>query len=390
MSEDLKSIYDDSLSKVEGLSWLPWVGKNYSQAACKILVVAESHYTHGDRPDSVEQSKSQMLDDVFLTREVVLESPVGRLWQNNMFDNLHRVLVGTNDFEPSGLWDNIAFYNHVQRPMDYNGSYKERPNSVDFIKGWEVFLDVVNILRPDLCIYVGLTASNTFNQAMESRGVSHSKVEWVGESQGGYPRRMSVSLVDFKLPILAVKHTSKYFVVNFWRSFLFRNAANAMRYLALTSGVGEAGLLFEPCKEEPDKDWIPGLPMDKGHKPIMACDYTKIEDSDVRFISVGRAIYARDEEVSVKIWRHNGERWKRTSEEVPVARLSDAFLMLLSAVKTVQDSEKKDDHSYLREVKVSMDDMDFLSECISASGERLKVSLKEIKRLLSTIDIDRL
>ena len=92
----------------------------------------------------------------------------------------------------------------------------------------------------------------------------------------------------------------------------------------------------------------------------------------------------------MKIWRHNGERWKRSSEEVPVARLSDAFLMLLSAVKTVQDSEMKDDHSYLREVKVSIDDMDFLSECISASGERLKVSLKEIKRLLNTIDIDRL
>ena len=383
------SIFDKELSQVRNMTWLPWVGDKYANSEFKVLIVAESHYTNGDKPDEVEKSKEDMLHDVLCTRTVVKECPYNKEWQNNMFDNLHRTLVGTTDFDTSILWDQIAFFNHIQRPMDYNGVVKERPNFVDFLKGWEVLVDVVKILKPDFCLYVGVEASNYFNNAMSYIGVDHKEVEWLPDRQQAYPRRMSLSIGDYKLPILAIKHTSQYFSWEFWRTFLFKEARMMMRHISSLCGIND-NWAKEQITIEPDTSWIPLLPTHLGHKPIVACDYTKIEDSDVRFMSVGRAIYAREEDLSVKIWRHNGDRWKRSSEEVPIARLADAFLLLLSSIKSSQDPNLHDNLSYLQEQKVSESDIPFLVDCIKNSGGRLKTSLKEIQRILSDINIDNL
>lgn len=383
-------MYDNTLSLISGLSWLPWVGEKYSASKYKVLIVAESHYTNGDKPGEVEKSKEQMLSDILCTRTVVKECPYNKEWQNNMFDNLHRSLVGTLDFDRALLWDHIAFYNHVQRPMDYNGDVKERPTFVDFLKGWEVFVEVIKILKPDICLFVGVEASNHFNNAMTYLGVEHESVVWLKDFQRAYPRKMSVSIGDYRLPILAIKHTSQYYSWEFWRTFLFKYACPMMRYISSICGVND-NWNHEEFQAEPDTSWIPLLPTHLGHKPIVACDYKKIEeDSDVRFISIGRAIYANQEDLSVKIWRHNGDRWKRSSEEIPIARLADAFLMLLASIKSSQDPNLKDNVSYLQELKVSEADMPFLLECISNSGDRLKTSLKEIRRILNKVDIDKL
>lgn len=387
--ELLSSIYDNELSQVRGMSWLPWVGNKYSSSEYKVLIIAESHYTNGDKPDEVEKSKEDMLSDVLCTRTVVNECPYNKLWQNNMFDNLHRTLVGTTDFDTTTLWDNVAFFNHIQRPMDYNGTVKERPDFADFIKGWEVFVEVIKILKPDFCLYVGVEASNHFNNAMSYIGVDHKKVEWLPDAQRAYPRRMSISLGEYNLPILVIKHTSQYFSWEFWRTFLFKEARLMMRHISSICGTND-NWAKEYLNPEPDTSWIPFLPTHLGHKPIVACDYTRIEESDVRFMSIGRAIYANDEDLSVKIWRHNGDRWKRSSEELPIARLADAFLLLLASIKSSQEQDMKDNLSYLQEQKVSENDMSFLLECIKNSGGRLKTSLKEIQRILSTIDIDKL
>lgn len=387
--ELVSSIYDNELSQVKGMTWLPWIGDKYSKSEYKVLIIAESHYTNGDKPNEVEKSKEDMLRDVLCTRTVVKECPYNKLWQNNMFDNLHRTLVGTTDFDTTLLWDHVAFFNHIQRPMDYNGAVKERPDFADFIKGWEVFVEVVKILKPDFCLYVGVEASNHFNNAMSYIGVDHKKVEWLPDAQRAYPRRMSISLGEYNLPILAIKHTSQYFSWEFWRTFLFKEARPMMRHISSLCGTND-NWAKEYLNLEPDTSWIPFLPTHLGHKPIVACDYTRIEESDVRFISIGRAIYANEEDLSVKIWRHNGDRWKRSSEELPIARLADAFLLLLTSIKSSQEQDMKDNLSYLQEQKVSDNDMSFLLECIKNSGDRLKTSLKEIQRILSTIDIDKL
>lgn len=34
--------YDDRFKMIDGLEWLPWVGKNYDKTG--VLIIAESHY----------------------------------------------------------------------------------------------------------------------------------------------------------------------------------------------------------------------------------------------------------------------------------------------------------------------------------------------------------
>lgn len=38
---------DENFNKIDGLNWLPWVGKEYFDSERRILIVGESHYLTG-------------------------------------------------------------------------------------------------------------------------------------------------------------------------------------------------------------------------------------------------------------------------------------------------------------------------------------------------------
>lgn len=75
------------------------------------------------------------------------------------------------------------------------------------------------------------------------------------------------------------------------------------------------------------------------HKPIIAVsDYDTIDaqytkNTDVRALSIGVAQYDKDE-ISLKIWRHTGDKWNRQSEEMPLHRNIDLNILLLGALLT--------------------------------------------------------
>jgi hypothetical protein len=78
------------------------------------------------------------------------------------------------------------------------------------------------------------------------------------------------------------------------------------------------------------------LPQNLLHKPVYAMPYESFDGfnsgkTDARFFSVGLAQYDHDE-VSVKIFRHTGEKWTRQSEEIPIHRLIDAVTFLASVI----------------------------------------------------------
>lgn len=78
------------------------------------------------------------------------------------------------------------------------------------------------------------------------------------------------------------------------------------------------------------------LPQNLAHKPVYALPYEYFDgfyagETDARFISVGLAQYDKNE-VSVKIFRHTGEKWTRQSEELPLHRAIDAVIF---ATKTI-------------------------------------------------------
>lgn len=237
----LTTEFDAEFKKITDLTWLPWVGKNFD--ACKILIVAESHYTNTDDPTLVQQKKQQYLDEDFATREVMAEYPLYGYeagWKNNggrsnnpTFDNLFRLLIsdallyGENILERRlKLCSNFAFMNMIQRPMWYppasTGFAKERPNDEDRKVGWDVVAGVLKILTPDICIFSGSDASRYFEYHMNRLGINYSNWEWAADKIGNtYPKKTIIDIGGKTIPLKFIRHPGSYFCWEQWQEFVF-------------------------------------------------------------------------------------------------------------------------------------------------------------------------
>lgn len=228
--------FDEQFEKIEGLSWFPWIGHNYVNSERRILVVAETHYVKGES-EEIDSLKKELVDDKLTTREIVAECPVCNEWKNSMYDNLHRCLFGMSNLyglNRDKLWNNIAFYNFVQKPMDYSKREceAERPENNDFYDGWRVFVEIIKIIRPTECLFVGVTASNFFNQYMIEHNIEHCNVECINVMKGqAYGRKYSILVDGYNIPIIGIQHTSHHFSWESWNYFLMGNAPFMIRHL---------------------------------------------------------------------------------------------------------------------------------------------------------------
>ena len=138
--------FDEKIADIAELTWLPWIGEAYEQ--CRVLVLGESHYCYCDNtPDVIERRREE-------TREVIatyVQSGRDAGNQYKTYEPMEEVLrraiiTGTSGSE---LWSQIAFMNLIQKCMDNNA---QRPNWQLFLSGWQVVLQVINVLRPKVCI----------------------------------------------------------------------------------------------------------------------------------------------------------------------------------------------------------------------------------------------
>ena len=234
----LTTEYDNQFAAVENLTWLPWVGKNY--ADCRILIVAESHYTNTSDISQVEQKKKEYMDDPHSTRAILAEYPMlghEAGWKNNggrgnspTFDNLFRLLISEdllNDPEPHSrrekLCSNFAFMNMIQRPMWYPPDRsKERPNDGDRTIGWNVVIEVLRILMPDICIFAGSDASRFFEQQMKRLNVQYENWKYEEHRIGNtFPKSATITLDGKKIPFKFIRHPGSYFSWGRWQTFVF-------------------------------------------------------------------------------------------------------------------------------------------------------------------------
>ena len=207
--------FDNDLSTTEMLRWLPWVGKNYNDNERNLLVVGESHYT--DKESSLEKFMENERDNSY-TRACIYEAVIDRKdWTNRTYDNIHRALLKTNDFDTEVFWKQICYYNFVQRLMSSN---KDRPTSDDFYNSWKTFIEVIKILKPTDCIFIGVEASKSFNQAMEILNMEHSRIKYPSKVGAVWARTSRIMTNANDLKISFIKHTSKYFSWNKWNIFL--------------------------------------------------------------------------------------------------------------------------------------------------------------------------
>lgn len=123
------------------------------------------------------------------------------------------------------------------------------------------------------------------------------------------------------------------------------------------------------------------------HKPIIAVNnYDKIDaiyanNTDVKALSIGQAQYDKDE-LSVKIWRHTGEKWSRQSEEMPIHRALDLSILTIAAILT--DTKAKYPLTSLREEIVDEDRVTEIRDYFKRNEKMLRPRLEELKKILNS------
>jgi|GEM_PF-583853 len=231
------SPFDQQLADTPGLTWVPWVGKNYANLPTgrKVLIVAESHYTNEQDPEKIPSWMAGAMADKTFTRAVVTEGLIECHWPNRTFSTMHQLFYSPVDRE--AFWHEVAFYNIVQRPMWYRDGGPERPTWEDFWKGWEPFLKVVEILKPDHVLFIGVEASNHFNGFMSRYGHDHVAIKWAEKVGSAYARTASLTVDGRHVPLHFIKHCGSYFATDRWSDYLHRNAHDLMASLASSAGT---------------------------------------------------------------------------------------------------------------------------------------------------------
>lgn len=390
---------DERLVKIKGLTWLPWVGKEYQKSERRVLIVGESHY------EKKQEKIETIMRDELLSRAVIYEYAILFDWggqHNPTFDNLNRAFYNDKELAFSWnteenienrkqLWKSLAFYNFIQRPMLYNSEVKERPTSEDFCKGWSVFIEIIKLLKPTDCLFIGTRASDFFEYMMSGLSIEHSNVTWVDVGARAYGRVFSLSIDSYSLKMLSIQHTSQFFSYPLWHSFIKEQNRSLLSFLDGIIGRNNEDV---PAIEETtaiDNSWINNVPTWLKHKPIVACNYEDHDYyGDALFLSLGRAQYDVENDLAVKIMRWTGEKWSRQSEELPISRVFDCSLILLSTIKALQSKGNEIDNCYLHPQFIKEDEIGFVSDTIENHKEHLMLTMKEMKNLLNSIDLNLL
>ena len=218
------------LIEAQELTWLPWVGAEWLTSERRILVVSESHYAALRNAPNTQARLEEWKSDKDGTREVFFEEVLidgGR--RNPLFINLHRALFGMG-IDVNGrknLWRHLAFCNFIQRPMSNPG---ERPGPNEFRSGWQPFIKLLTVLRPDMCLFVGVSAAKPFNNAMSAMAIEH---QWHTDDsvRRTFPVRFSVTLAGQIIRMVAIRHASQYFSWRAWHDYLNHTIPDELAFM---------------------------------------------------------------------------------------------------------------------------------------------------------------
>jgi hypothetical protein len=118
-------------------------------------------------------------------------------------------------------------YNHDRQP--------ERPADDDFIAGWRVFVEVVRIIQPSHCLFIGVSAANTFDPSMANQNVSFNEVSYAPSVDGVRPRVAKIEMAGTTTKLTFVHHLCRCKAVSQWHDYLQNQHADFMNWLKAES-----------------------------------------------------------------------------------------------------------------------------------------------------------
>jgi hypothetical protein len=134
----------------------PWIGSNYEKGGCwgkRVLVLGESHYTkmYTDTPPELTTSYTRHIIQLYaVQKNDIFYAKVRNLILRGL--TLPTNCYGTEK-QRQFFWNSIAFYNYVQ---EYVGTKpKQRPNADAWERSKPGFWEVLEKLKPEVCITLG-------------------------------------------------------------------------------------------------------------------------------------------------------------------------------------------------------------------------------------------
>lgn len=127
-------------------------------------------------------------------------------------------------------------------------------------------------------------------------------------------------------------------------------------------------------------------PIHLKHQPILVVNnYNQFDGkyapiTDAKALSLGNAQYDA-KEISVKVFRHTGNKWSRQSEELPLHRALDLTIIILASIQNKKLS--RGSVTFLNEELIDTNKFQELLAYVKANKRYLIPRIKEIRRLLS-------
>lgn len=223
--KQIKMIKEISKLEEEGkIKWLPWIGKDFAEQGNRILIIGESHYYNPEEKGSFEKHQTKTF-----TREVISEMAIQRdYYGTRIFQNFHKAIFGNDNFDTEKFYNVISFYNFIQKPMNTN---KGRPTYNDFLDSWASFVEVINVLKPTICIFIGTSAADAFNEYVSKNDIKYTAVERIEKIGSNYAKSCSITIDSIDFPIHFIKHTSQYFSWSGWNEYLKRTIPATIEWL---------------------------------------------------------------------------------------------------------------------------------------------------------------
>lgn len=211
--------YDELFDQINELTWYPWIGSNYTEN--RLLIVGESHYAQGEDGNIDLVCYNDFLKDRNSTISIVERLMNGSSW--NFFQNTYHALLGTENINREAFWSNVAFYNLIQRPMQ---TRKDRPSKADYSCGWDVFYEVLKVIKPSHCIILGSGSAKYLYPVMKGKkdiifADNKCTIEQWHKQIGKYFGKIAhLEYEEVYTDITFIKHPSAYFKKEDWNDYL--------------------------------------------------------------------------------------------------------------------------------------------------------------------------
>jgi hypothetical protein len=229
------SEYDELFRKIQNLNWLPWVGINFPGRSPdrRLLIIGESHYAWVAQVEQLEQHRKSYFGRHNYTREVIAEDAIRGEWHSRTLDTIPKLLFKTSRIDLKRFWAHTAYYNFIQTNLPhYNrGASPERPTPEDFVLGWPTFAEVVRVLRPSHCLFIGVLSTYHFNDCMRRQKVQFEEIRRTAKIGRTWGRAAKLKIEDSMIELCFVQHLGKYFNWRLWHDYLQTHHPEMMNWL---------------------------------------------------------------------------------------------------------------------------------------------------------------